>query len=559
MTLDVDLARRLLQPKSTSAPAHRGLSIRRLAASPIDVRIFFGDRAALASDAAKQWFTALEHEECVDRVERQGAGVAIRLSEDYVAGLADWIASAKPDSPLPSQLADARTIVVNFLNPNATKPLHVGHLRNTTIGGALAASLAAAGARVTTQCYVCDIGRNVCEALAGWERFRDGSTPESLGITSDRFVGLCYADYVRSLGERPAGSAGDPIAAETELANDRADELVRAWLAADPHTRARWARIRDWALHGQQRTLARIGVRFDRVQLESESFAAVARIVDLGTTEGWLVREANGAVLYPAARQEYASLALVRPDGFPTEHARVLGLFVQESSERRDLDEWIVVCGDEWSTAGDVALEIAGRAGASAMRSKVRVVAHGMVTLHGSKMKSRDGKALLIDEFLDSLAAAERVRELAGCSDGAVAPETIVEILVKGYFLCRSAAKGIEFDWDSFLDAVHNPAWALAQAIATSEGRLRRERTAAADREARRTAVMQYHHYRQILRGDTEEFLPTAMTKFAIGLAKWYLEPREPSELDRIVRVLLGSSLASVGIRTSQPDVTARA
>ncbi|MCK6445126.1 MAG: arginine--tRNA ligase [Planctomycetes bacterium] len=541
------------------APPHRGLSFRRLAPSPIDVRIFFGDRAVLATENGTRWLTALGREECVERVERQGAGVGIRFAEGYVAALADRLASAAPDAPLAAEEADGRNVVVNFLNPNATKPLHVGHLRNTTIGSALAASLAAAGARVTTQCYVCDIGRNVCEALAGWEQFHRDATPESVAITSDRFVGLCYADYVRSLGERPVTSAGDPIAAETELANDRADELVRDWLAGDPSTRERWARLRDWALFGQQRTLARIGVRFDRVWLESESFASVERIVAQGTREGWLVREPNGAVLYPAARKEYASLALVRPDGFPTEHARVLGLFVAEAAERTALDEWIVVCGDEWSTAGDVALEIAGRTGASSLRAKVRVIAHGMVTLHGSKMKSRDGKALLIDEFLDSLAAADRVRELARRTDGAVRPETIVEILVKGYFLCRNAAKGIEFDWDSFLDATHNPAWALAEAIAVAESRLRRELPLATDREALRTAVMQYHHYRQILRGETEEFLPTAMTKFAIGLAKWYLERREPSAVDRIVRVLLGSSLASVGIRTSSSDVNARA
>jgi arginyl-tRNA synthetase len=549
MTLVLDLEARLLPADDANAPTHRGFSVRRLAASPIDVRAFFGEREALQSEAGKRLLARIAADPLVERTERQGSNLAIRLRSDYVAALADWIATRDGSAPLTADIAVGRAYRVNFLNPNATKPLHVGHLRNTTIGGALAASLRAGGANVVTQCYVCDIGRNVCEAIAGWERFHRDDDPTSLGLPSDQFVGRCYAEYVRSLGaSNPNASVNDPIASETELAGDRADELVREWMAGEPNTRAAWQRIRDWALDGQAVTLRRLGVRFDRVFLESASFDAVNRVVAAGTNAGWLVREANGAVLYPAQRKEYAALALVRPDGFPTEHARVLGLFLDEARDAASLDEWIVVCGDEWSTAGDVALEIARRMDAGALCDRVRVIAHGMVTLQGSKMKSRDGKALLIDEFLDRLAASERVRELARSTDHVLDEHALVEILVKGYFLCRNVAKGIEFEWDAFLDETHNPAWILARAFAVATQRTRAPKPLTTDPEDLRIAAMQYHQYRQILRGDAGEFLPTAMIKFATGLAKWYLELREQPAVDRVILSLLGSCLASVGI-----------
>ncbi|MCE9595516.1 MAG: arginine--tRNA ligase [Planctomycetes bacterium] len=549
MPLALDLEARLFPADESDAPTRRGFSVRRLASSPIDVRVFFGERSALQSDGGQRMLARLASDPLVERTERQGSNLAIRLHAEYVDALADWLSSHDGREPLNAEIALGRRYRVNFLNPNATKPLHVGHLRNTTIGGALAASLRAGGANVVTQCYVCDIGRNVCEALAGWERFHRDDDPTSLGVPSDQFVGRCYAEYVRLLGAtNPNAATNDPIAAEVELAGDRADELVREWMAGDPATRAAWQRIRDWALDGQRATLERLGVRFDRVFLESASFAAVQRIVDAGTAAGWLTREANGAVLYPAQRKEYAALALVRPDGFPTEHARVLGLFLDEARDAQELDEWIVVCGDEWSTAGDVALEIARRMDAGALCDRVRVVAHGMVTLQGSKMKSRDGKALLIDEFLDRLADSERVRELARATERVVDEQALVEILVKGYFLCRNFAKGVEFEWDAFLDETHNPAWTLTRAVAVAEQRTRAAKPGATDAQVLRIAAMQYHQYRQILRGDTGEFLPTAMIKFATGLAKWYLDEREQPALDRVIRALLGSCLASVGI-----------
>lgn len=514
-----------------------GVGLRRLAPSAVDARVFL--RQAPAAAERETLLALLAADPAIASAQVRGREVRLRLSEAHVAELA-------AELEVPARLPDAgplagRSFVVNFLNPNATKPLHVGHLRNVTLGHALAATLEAAGARVERQCYVCDIGRNVCEALAGWELLHGRRTPQESGLAPDVFVGRCYSDYAATAA---AGGEHDPIGAEARTGADPADERIRAWLAGDEAVLSAWRELRDWALSGQARTLARLGVAFDRVRHESDGVATARRLAQRGLELGVLRREVDGAIVFPTGRADYASLPLIRGDGFPTEHARVIALFVDEQAERESCERWIVVCGDEWGAAGAAELDVASKLAPCPLAERVQVVAHGMVTLEGSKMKSRDGRALLADELLDALEAEPSVRALAEQSAGAVEPAEVAQLLARGFFLSRRPAKSIELEWQAFLDPLANPAWALARAWS----RPLPDAPTATDPELPRAAILQLHQLRQLLAGAADDFRPTEITKLANAIAAWSLDQPPSRDLHRAVRAILSRALFALGL-----------
>lgn len=530
----------------------RGVAFRRLAPSPVDARLFFAPRAldGAAGEALAERFAAAP---AVADVRRRGSDLTVRLAQPAVDRLVETLASSA-SPPLARPRGDGRC-VVNYLNPNATKPLHAGHLRNAALGEAYAAGLEAAGRAVARQCYVCDIGRNVSEALAGWLELFGGGEPPA-GRRPDVFVGECYAAYA-SVAARRAGRSLDeldPVAAEAVLANDSADRLLGAWLAGDAATLGAWERLRGWALDGQARTLERLGARMDRRLYESAAVEPALAFARAGLSRGLFEREPDGGIVYRTGRSEYPCVQLVRADGFPTEHARVIALFAGEQAEAHGVARWIVVCGDEWTAAGDVELEIAERIGPCPLRARVEVFTHGMVTLSGSKMKSRDGRAVLADDLLDGLEREPALLALRDEEGADVAPAALAELAVKGFFLSRKPGKAIELDATELLDPASNPGLVLARAWCRATAP---PRDVGADPEAVRTAALQACQLRQLVAGAGDAYAGTEIAKLAAGVARWYLERPDARDarLSAVVRGVLRLALGALGLTCARPDV----
>ncbi len=535
-----------------------GVSFRRLQDNPVDARIHFDPKSV---DGGSEIAALIEHLNSLDAVEeargRRGQ-VSVRMSDLFVRNLAERMITGAKEGPCDLGFLSGKQMVVNFLNPNATKPLHVGHLRNLSIGEAWCCGLEAAGATVIRQCYICDFGRNVCEAMAGLAQHFRGETPESLNMPSDQFVGACYARYCESVqvGADPSHS---PIGAESSMIGDAADELVTQWLGGDAGVRSLWRQVRAWALGGQERTLSRVGIKMDRLHYESQSLEGAARFIAKGIADGIFVREAGGAVVYPTGRAGYPVLELVRPDGLPTEHARVIALFLGEQSLCEQVSRWSVVCGDEWDAAGELELEVAQLVHACPLASKSEILTHGMVTLKGTKMKSRDGQALLIDDFLDELEKCERLERLLSEYPSALTSANLIDVITRGFFLSRSTAKSVEFDWESITNPKRNPAWAVAEAwcrcrhfseTLVDERQLREASLPLAKpmgmRE--RIAAMQFLSLRQILENSGGAYVGAEIMKFTIALSRWYMEQVPSTDLNAIVCGVLRTSLASVGL-----------
>jgi arginyl-tRNA synthetase len=228
--------------------------------SPVDAEV-----VVLKDEVAEAGAEALAAELAVAEVERAERRLLVRFSEERIAATGAALEQGRPAGLATADLSAGRRVIVDFCDPNATKALHAGHLRNIALGHATSSALAAAGAEVVRQSHIGDAGRSMGEAIAGYVRYADGKTPERAAEKSDRFVGRLYARYVTEEGT-PEDIAPEDAAVAHDLdeRDDLAQELISGAQAGDPEARALWLCVRDWAVEGQNATLARLGVHFDR-------------------------------------------------------------------------------------------------------------------------------------------------------------------------------------------------------------------------------------------------------------------------------------------------------
>ncbi|HWO17076.1 MAG TPA: arginine--tRNA ligase, partial [Solirubrobacterales bacterium] len=227
--------------------------------SPVDAEV-----VVLKNEAAKAGAEALVASPAVGEVELAERRLLVRFSEERIAATGAALEEGRAAGLATGDLSPGRRVIVDFCDPNATKALHAGHLRNIALGHTVSSALAASGAEVLRQSHIGDAGRSMGEAMAGYVRYADGRTPEETGEKSDRFVGRLYARYVAEEGT-PEDIAPEDAAVAHDLdeRDDLAQELISGAQGGEPEARALWLRFRDWAVEGQNATLARLGVDFD--------------------------------------------------------------------------------------------------------------------------------------------------------------------------------------------------------------------------------------------------------------------------------------------------------
>lgn len=524
------------------------VEIRRRENAPVDVRFFFGDRSWLVSSEGKKFLENLAVQPFAGDVRLKGAMLSLRFADAFIADLGARLERDADAGMSTSAILAGRAFMVGFAGPNTSKALHVGHLRNVTIGNALAAVLAAAGADVVRASLVGDIGRNICEAMAGYRLFHDGEDPVVLGMKPDHFIGACYARYIRehtTHGDVVGGNA-DPI--ERELANtgDAADRFMQGWLAGDPDVRALWGRVRTWVMEGHRRTLARFGVVIDRHDFEADGMDDVPPILERGVRMGVLEREPDGTVVYRSGRQEFETMILARDDGFPTEHARLLAVYSRMLAERPDNCTYIDLSGAEWQPPAALHAELMHRIWPERPDVGHMVMFHGMVTLGNSKVSSSGGDALLMDELLDRLAGLEEIRAVADTSGGAVEAETVSDIVVKSFFVCRPHMKEMSFSWELLLQQ-DNPGWTIARAWCAAVAPDGRD-DAEFPTDLYRLLVLRSQEYRRNLEAAAVDYDLAGLASYLLHYCSDYLAAPHHPRLKRLARNVIRRGLYSLGL-----------
>jgi arginyl-tRNA synthetase len=501
----------------------------------------------------------IEGEPWAEKVLRSREGVTVRLSDAWIEATGAALEAGGSAEATLADLAAGRRFSVQFWDANATKALHVGHLRNLTIGNALAAALAQAGAQVERRSLISDAGRSMGEAMAGvMNSGRHAHAWLDGDEKSDHFVGVCYADYVAagaSFGGEEVEYPEDSLTRELTLRGDAADELLKRVLGGERTALELWYKTRAWVISGQRKTLARLGIAFDRVFFESDFLEEAAELTRSGLRDGRLRRREDGVVIYATGLEDFEEFPLVRADGLPTQHMRALAYWMAAP----DLEQMtsMQVCGTEWVShvtsrrkLMDELLPAAN--GSPAIQHPTHDIFNGMVARQKRAMASSEG-GLLIDELtewldaqIDSDPGKREVRRRHPF------PERMAAQVALGYFLPYPVAPRIEFDTTKLLEDGESLGWDLARARARGPRPAGANGGRPADDPEYRFAVVQSELYRRYLRLTVERLDVRPLAHYLKHLARWDLERERGEHVERIVQTLLERSARGLGLEATR-------
>jgi arginyl-tRNA synthetase len=506
---------------------------------------------ALRPEAAPRGLEALQADPAVASIEQQGQRFLMRYADERIAATGAGLEAGRFTGMETDDLRAGTRAVVDFCDPNATKALHVGHLRNIALGQAVTMALRAAGAHAERQSHIGDAGRSMGEAMAGYQRYAAPQTPEQAGEKGDRFVGALYARYAREEGPPAEVADGDaPVARDLDERDDLAQQLLSGVEQEDPEAIALWRTVRDWAVEGQNATLARLGVHFERIIFDSQRTQTSKEVAQLGIERGVFVREPRGTIAYLTGDDSYPVMPLTRADGFPTHHLRVVAMWRDMMLELQGSD-LIHLSGDEWKAHVIHAEELLTR-----LEPDLRVlpslhIVHGMVSSDvDGELSSSKGTAQLVDELLDELAARPEVRALAREGEPLLGADDLVAIAVLGYCLDKPVHKGLAMpSIDRFLDPDHNLGWRIALAWAKAwEAANDGAPDPMPDDAAYRHIVLQAQLHRRNLVVALEDLDLLKYLRYLGHLSGWYVDGSHNARVGRVMRGILVSGLGALGL-----------
>jgi arginyl-tRNA synthetase len=493
----------------------------------------------------------IEADPVVAQLDREGKQVWVRLADDWVETTGKALVAGEAADH--SDLATGQTFALNFWDANSTKALHIGHLRNLALGNALGAALTAAGGKVERRSIICDVGRSMGEAMAGVVR-SGKHTQSSLdaGVKSDHFVGACYAEYVKE-GPILNGRDDNPatsLTRELDVHHDSADELLQRVLDGDQAAIELWSKTRAWVISGQRKTLARLGIAFDRVFFESDFLPEVAELSNLGLEHGMLQRRPDGAIIYLTDREELEEMPLLRADGLPTQHMRALAYWM--SAPGLEGTTSIQVCGLEWvahvTCRRQLMDEMMAKGAGAEINHPRHDIFHGMVSKQSESVSSSKKNALLIDELAEWIDdAIEAEPERTGVRERHPSAEHIVPQVALGYFLMHTNTKPLDFEPAKLLREEQSLGWDLARARAHNGTEVLAAGEPAEDPEYR-FAVVQSEMYRRHLEQAVERLDVSPMARWVAHLSRWYLEEDRNERVQEAIQAALGQGAIGLGL-----------
>ncbi len=321
-------------------------------------------------------------------------------------------------------------VMVEYSSPNTNKPLHLGHLRNILLGSSLSNILAACGNKVVKTNIVNDRGIHICKSMLAWKKFFDGATPESSGKKGDHLVGDCYVSfdkhYKAEVKELMDKGMSEDEAKEASPLMQEAHAMLRLWEEGDPEVRALWNMMNTWVYDGFDQTYNRMGVGFDKIYYESQTYLDGKAKVLEGLDKGLLYRRDDGSVWADLHNEGLDEKLLLRSDGTSVYMTQDIGTAKQRFDDYK-IDKMIYVVGNEQNYHFQVLSILLDRLGFSWGKDLVHF-SYGMVELPEGKMKSREGTVVDADDLMaDMVNTAREVSQELGKLDG-LSEEEIAEI-----------------------------------------------------------------------------------------------------------------------------------
>ena len=415
--------------------------------------------------------------------------------------------------------------MIEYSSPNTNKPLHLGHIRNNLLGWSLSKILAAAGHPIIKVNLVNDRGIHICKSMLAWKRWGNAETPDNSGKKGDHLVGKYYVKF------------------DQEYKQDNglileAQEMLRQWEARDPETVALWERMNNWVYSGFDATYRRLGVSFDRVYYESQTYLLGREIVMDGLRKGVFYQKDDGSVWVDLTGDGLDEKLLLRSDGTSVYMTQDIGTACQRFEEY-NIDELMYVVGNEQNYHFQVLSLVLGKLG-YAWSTSLKHISYGMVELPEGKMKSREGTVVDADDLMDGMiATAREMSQELGKLDGLTTDEAekIVQIIGLGalkYFMLKvDPKKTMLFDPKESIDFNGNTGPFIQYTHARIRSVLRKaaetgietDADVATDIELNKKEVSLIHaiyNFPKIVNDAAETYNPALIANYVYDLTKEY-------------------------------------
>ena len=462
-------------------------------------------------------------------------------------------------------------MMVEYSSPNTNKPLHLGHVRNNLLGYSIAQIQEANGWKVVKTNIVNDRGIHICKSMLAWLKYGNGETPQSSGKKGDHLIGDYYVrfdvEYKKQIAVLIAQGKDEETAKREAPLMLEAQEMLRKWEANDPEIRALWAKMNEWVYAGFDETYRRMGVSFDKIYYESNTYLEGKSEVEKGLAAGQFYRREDGSVWADLTKDGLDEKLLLRSDGTSVYMTQDIGT---AKLRFRDypIDKMVYVVGNEQEYHFKVLSILLDRLGFPFGKELVHF-SYGMVELPNGKMKSREGTVVDADDLMDKMVedakeiSKDKVNTLQGITeDEANEIARKVGMGALKYFILKvDPRKNMLFNPAESIDFNGNTGPFIQYTYARIQSVLRKaeERVTGYGLQvtglnAKELALIQrLCDYPQTVRTAGDEFSPAVICNYAYALAcdfnSFYHDLsilNEPDEAKRALRLLLAKNVAKV-------------
>ena len=464
-----------------------------------------------------------------------------------------------------------RTIMIEYSSPNTNKPLHLGHIRNNLLGYSVATILKANGHNVIKVNLVNDRGIHICKSMLAWQLYGGGETPASSGMKGDHLVGKYYVEfdkhYKAEVKELVAQGLSEDEAKKKAPIMLAAQEMLRKWEAKDEEVYSLWQTMNGWVYEGFDVTYKALGVDFDKVYYESETYLLGKSLVEEGLAKGVFFRKEDNSVWIDLEADGLDQKLLLRGDGTSVYMTQDLGTALSRFEENK-LDDMIYVVGNEQNYHFQVLKLVLKKLGYE-WSDNIFHLSYGMVELPEGKMKSREGTVVDADDLIaDMVGTAREMSDELGKLDGCTEEEAaaICEMVGLGalkYFILKvDPKKTMLFDPRESIDFNGNTGPFIQYTHARIRSIMRKAEEAGIATDNFLSApllqeevelIKALSEYPAVVRTAGEQFAPSVIAAYAYDLAKqfngYYHDHsilKEENEAVRSLRLKLASEVARV-------------
>ncbi len=467
--------------------------------------------------------------------------------------------------------SSGRTIMIEYSSPNTNKPLHLGHIRNNLLGYSVAQILKANGHNVIKVNLVNDRGIHICKSMLAWQLYGGGETPQSSGMKGDHLVGKYYVEfdkhYKAEVKELVAGGMSEDEAKKKAPIMLAAQEMLRKWEAKDEEVYSLWQTMNGWVYEGFDVTYKALGVDFDKVYYESQTYLLGKSLVQDGLDKGVFFRKEDNSVWIDLEADGLDQKLLLRGDGTSVYMTQDLGTALSRFEENK-LDDMIYVVGNEQNYHFQVLKLVLKKLGYE-WSDNIYHLSYGMVELPEGKMKSREGTVVDADDLIaDMVDTAREMSEELGKLDGCTKEEadavcSMVGLGALKYFILKvDPKKTMLFDPRESIDFNGNTGPFIQYTHARICSILRKAEEAGIDYKnatigellpAEIELIKALGEFPAVVASAGENFAPSAIAAYAYDLAKsfngYYHDHsilREENVEIRQMRVKLAAEVARV-------------